>query len=97
MAWEEGVGRVTGSLQRDTDANLVREAQAGAPGAYSELVKSGNCTDAKTMSDRIDRTKQALIVGTRVHPPTANQMLQTLAKFEDQMPKVRHVFSCDKP
>jgi len=39
MAWGEGVGRVTGSLQRDTDANLVREAQGGAPGAYSELVR----------------------------------------------------------
>jgi RNA polymerase sigma-70 factor, ECF subfamily len=39
MTSGEGVGRATVSLQRDADANLVREAQAGAPAAYSELVR----------------------------------------------------------
>jgi RNA polymerase sigma-70 factor (ECF subfamily) len=39
MAWGEGVRHVTTSLRGDADANLVREAQAGASGAYSELVK----------------------------------------------------------
>jgi RNA polymerase sigma-70 factor (ECF subfamily) len=39
MAWGEGI-REAGTVQRgDADAALVREAQAGASGAYSELVR----------------------------------------------------------
>src|SRR5437764_10373868 len=39
MVWGEGVRRASAALQRDADANLVREAQTGAAGAYSELVR----------------------------------------------------------
>src|SRR5690242_18224823 len=39
MVWSEGVRRVEGARRGDADANLVREAQAGSDGAYSELVR----------------------------------------------------------
>jgi RNA polymerase sigma-70 factor (ECF subfamily) len=39
MAWVEGVRRAAASLQGDADANLVRQAQMGVSGAYSELVR----------------------------------------------------------
>jgi RNA polymerase sigma-70 factor (ECF subfamily) len=39
MSWGEGVRRAAAPLQGDADANLVRQAQAGASGAYSELVR----------------------------------------------------------
>jgi RNA polymerase sigma-70 factor (ECF subfamily) len=39
MAFEEGIRRVAGAAGGDADTNLVREAQAGAPEAYSELVR----------------------------------------------------------
>ena len=39
MLWANEVGESTSVRQSDGDANLVREAQAGAAGAYSELVR----------------------------------------------------------
>src|SRR5439155_14771994 len=37
MVWAREVQQATSTPERDADANLVREAQAGAAGAYSEL------------------------------------------------------------
>lgn len=39
MIGANGVRQTARSLVRDADANLVREAQAGAPSAYTELVR----------------------------------------------------------
>jgi RNA polymerase sigma-70 factor (ECF subfamily) len=39
MVGAKEVRQATTSVQRDADANLVREAQAGVGGAYSELVR----------------------------------------------------------
>jgi hypothetical protein len=49
---------------------------------YRAMVNSRNCSDVLAVNDRIARTKEALTLGMRVHPPTMNQMLQNLAKFE---------------
>lgn len=38
MVWQEGVRAATGALRADPDANLVREARAGAPEAFNELI-----------------------------------------------------------
>ena len=62
---------------------------------YRAMVNSRSCTEAKTASERIARTKEALMLGMRVHPPTVNQMLQNLGKFEAQMPRVKETFGCD--
>jgi tetratricopeptide (TPR) repeat protein len=67
-------------------------ASLSAP--YSEMIKSKNCGDAKTINDRLARTKDALIFGARVHPPTVNTMLQNVAKFEAIMPQVKKQFKC---
>ena len=67
-------------------------ASLSAP--YSAMIKSKNCTDAKAINDRLMRTKEALTFGARVHPPTANQMLQNVAKFEAVMPQVKKQFKC---
>ena len=71
---------------------LASVATLSAP--YGEMVKSKSCTDAKAVHDRIVRTKDALILGSRVHAPTMNAMLQNLGRFEDQMPKVKQAFKC---
>ena len=39
MVWEQGVRELRGSTRSDADSNLVREAQAGAPEAFGELVR----------------------------------------------------------
>jgi len=67
---------------------------ASLTGPYTAMVKSKNCTEAKAFDDRLVRTKDALIFGARVHPPTANQMLQNVAKFEAVMPQVKKQFKC---
>jgi tetratricopeptide (TPR) repeat protein len=67
-------------------------ASLSAP--YTAMVKSKNCTEAKTINDRLARTKEAMTFGARVHPPTANTMLQNVAKFEAVMPQVKKQFKC---
>jgi len=67
---------------------------ASLSGPYSAMVKSKSCTEAKAINDRLARTKEALVFGARVHPPTANQMLQNVAKFEAVMPQVKKQFKC---
>jgi hypothetical protein len=67
---------------------------ASLPGAYSTMTKSKGCAEAKAFSDRLTRTKDALVFGARVHPPTANAMLQNVGKFEAVMPQVKKQFKC---
>jgi tetratricopeptide (TPR) repeat protein len=61
---------------------------------YGEMLKSKSCTDAKAVYERIGRAKDALVLGSRVHAPTVNTMLQNLAQYENQMPKVKQAFKC---
>jgi tetratricopeptide (TPR) repeat protein len=67
---------------------------ASLSGPYSAMIKSKDCAEAKAINDRLVRTKEALIFGARVHPPTANTMLQNVAKFEAVMPQVKKQFKC---
>jgi tetratricopeptide (TPR) repeat protein len=61
---------------------------------YSVMVKSKNCGEAKAVNDWLARSKDALVLGARVHPPTANAMLQNLGKLEAIMPQVKKQFKC---
>jgi len=58
------------------------------------MMKSKSYNDAKDVNDRIARTKEALLAGARVSPSFVNTLLTNLAKFEEQMPKVRQAFKC---
>ena len=61
---------------------------------YSTMVKSKDCGEAKRINDWLTRTKDALVLGARVHPPTANTMLQNVTKLEAIMPQVKKQFKC---
>jgi len=67
-------------------------ASLSAP--WTAMTKTKSCNDAKGISDRLARTKDALVFGARVHPPTANTMLQNVSKFEAVMPQVKKQFKC---
>ena len=67
---------------------------ASLSGPWTAMTKTKSCSDAKAISDRLARTKDALVFGARVHPPTANTMLQNVAKFEAVMPQVKKQFKC---
>ncbi len=67
---------------------------ASLAGPWSAMTKTKSCSDARGISDRLERTKEALVFGARVHPPTANAMLQNVGKFEAVMPQVKKQFKC---
>src|SRR5205809_580125 len=75
-------------------AHAPPKSVASLSGPYTEMVKSKSCDQAKAINDRIVRTKEALVLGARVHPPTANTMLQNVSKFEAIMPQVKKQFKC---
>jgi len=61
---------------------------------YQDMVKSKNCEQAKSIHERLVRTRGALQYGQRVHPPTVAQMFGYLAQYEGQMPRVKQAFKC---
>jgi tetratricopeptide (TPR) repeat protein len=62
--------------------------------AWTPMAASKNCAQARAFNDRLARTKEALTFGARVHVGTANNLLQGLARYEEQMPKVKAAFKC---
>jgi tetratricopeptide (TPR) repeat protein len=52
------------------------------------------CDKAKAVFGRLDRTKAALTLGRRVHPPTADQMLGFVAQYEKARAQVIAAFKC---
>jgi tetratricopeptide (TPR) repeat protein len=69
---------------------------------YKEMteVKGSNaakCTAARVVFDRLERTKAALLLGRRVHPPTADQMLGFVSQYEKAKPQVQKAWKCSPP
>ena len=62
---------------------------------FQTMTKSKSCEQAKTIHDRLVRTRGALTLGRRVHPPTADQMLGFVAQYEAPMPQVKKAFKCN--
>lgn len=63
-------------------------------GPYKAMLDSKHCGEAKAINDRIVRTKGALTLGARVHPPTANTLLLNLGRYEELMPRVKQAYKC---
>jgi len=64
-------------------------------GPYQEM--TSRCPQAHAVFDRLTRTKNALLLGRRVHPPTADQMLGFVAQYERAKPSVQNAFKCKPP
>jgi len=62
-----------------------------------EKVKAQQCPKARAVFDRLARTKGALQLGRRVHPPTADQMLGFVAQYEKSKQSVQRAFKCSPP
>jgi tetratricopeptide (TPR) repeat protein len=59
--------------------------------------KATRCEQAREVFGRLTRTKSALQLGRRVHPPTADQMLGYVAQYEKAKPSVQAAFKCSPP
>ena len=63
----------------------------------TEAKGNARCPAARTVFDRLTRTKNALVLGTRVHPPTAKQMLGFVDQYEKAKPQVQKAYKCSPP
>jgi Tfp pilus assembly protein PilF len=66
-------------------------------GPYQDMTKAkgaARCPQARGVFDRLTRTKNALILGRRIHPPTADQMLGFVAQYEKAKPSVQAAYKC---
>jgi tetratricopeptide (TPR) repeat protein len=61
---------------------------------FQAAVESKKCDRVKPIIDRLQRTKQALQAGRRIHPPTADQMLGVVARYEANVPRIREAYRC---
>jgi tetratricopeptide (TPR) repeat protein len=61
---------------------------------YSKTVKDKSCEEAKEMSERISRTRDALFLGGRVAPTVATQMLGILGQYSKALGSVKAAFKC---
>jgi tetratricopeptide (TPR) repeat protein len=69
-------------------------AMSTLPAEYQAMTKAKSCTEAKAFNDRLAQVRAALTLGRSVHPPTVDNTLQTLAKFEGAMASVKKAFKC---
>ena len=66
-------------------------------GPYQEMTKAkgaARCPQAHAVFDRLTRTKAALLLGHRVSPPFADQMLGYVAQYEKAKANVQAAFKC---
>ncbi|HEX4602267.1 MAG TPA: tetratricopeptide repeat protein [Gemmatimonadales bacterium] len=63
-------------------------------GPYGTMTRAKSCEQAKAVFDRIQRTREAMELGKRVSPQFVGQLEQNLAKYQEQLPKVRQAFKC---
>jgi tetratricopeptide (TPR) repeat protein len=67
---------------------------------YKEMTEAKGaqrCVLARQVFDRLTRTKNALTLGRRVHPPTADQMMGFQRQYEAAKPQVQKAFKCNPP
>ena len=83
--------RVNGSFWYGLSSVLTLQA----PYKHMTEVKgAARCPTARDVFDRLTRTKNALMLGRRVHPPTADQMLGFVAQYEKAKPQVQKAYQC---
>jgi tetratricopeptide (TPR) repeat protein len=61
---------------------------------FQAAVETKKCDEVKPIVDRMERTKAALTTGRRIHPPTADQMLGILKRYEANIPRIRTAYKC---
>src|SRR5258706_10553005 len=69
-------------------------------GPYTRMTKAkgpDRCVEAHSVFDRLSKTKTAMLLGRRVHPPTADQMLGFVAQYEKAKSSVQGSYKCRPP
>ena len=61
---------------------------------YNQMTHDKSCEEAKTVQERINRTRDALFLGGRIAPAVATQMLGFLDRYAKAMTQVKAAFKC---
>ena len=86
--------RSNGSFWYGLSSVLTLQAQYKL---MTEAKGAARCPAGRDVFERLSRTKAALLLGRRVHPPTADQMLGFVRQYEAAKAQVQKAFKCSPP
>ena len=86
--------RLNGSFWFGLSSILTFGKEYGRVAKLTPKDRPPRCQQYKELQDRLQRTRTAMTLGTRVHPPTANQMLGFIGQYEKALPQMGKAFKC---
>ena len=86
--------RLNGSFWFGLSSILTFGKEYGRVAKLTPKDRPARCQQYRELQDRLQRTKAALTLGTRVHPPTAQQMLGFVGQYEKALPQMGRAFKC---
>ena len=86
--------RVNGSFWFGLSSTLTFGKEYGRIAKLTPKDKPPRCQQYRELQARLERTKTAMTLGTRVHPPLATQMLGFIGQYEKALPQMGKAFKC---
>jgi Tfp pilus assembly protein PilF len=86
--------RLNGSFWFGLSSTLTFGKEYGRVAKLKPGDRPPRCQQYRELEDRLDRTKAAMTLGARVHPPTAQQMLGFIGQYEKALPQMGRAFKC---
>ncbi|HET9387539.1 MAG TPA: hypothetical protein VFO67_20555 [Gemmatimonadales bacterium] len=86
--------RLNGSFWFGLSSTLTFGKEYGRVAKLTPKDRPPRCQEYRALQDRLQRTKVAMTLGMRVHPPTAQQMLGFIGQYEKALPQMGKAFKC---
>jgi Tfp pilus assembly protein PilF len=86
--------RLNGSFWFGLSSTLTFGKEYGRIAKLKPSDRPPRCQQYRELRDRLDRTKSAMTLGRRVHPPTAGQMLGFIDQYDKALPQMGRAFKC---
>ena len=86
--------RINASFWYGLSSTLTFGKEYGRIAKLTPKDRPSRCEQARDLKERLLRTKAAMTLGSRVHPPTAAQMLGFIAQYERALPQLGKAFKC---
>jgi hypothetical protein len=86
--------RLNGSFWFGLSSTLTFGKEYGRIAKLKPSDRPPRCQQYRELRDRLDRTKSAMTLGRRVHPPTAQQMLGFIDQYDKALPQMGRAFKC---
>ncbi|HET8712235.1 MAG TPA: hypothetical protein VFM23_00970 [Gemmatimonadales bacterium] len=86
--------RLNGSFWYGLSSTLTFGKEYGRVAKLKASDRPPRCQQYRELVARLDRTKTAMTLGMRVHPPTAQQMLGFIGQYEKALPQMGRAFKC---